>query len=124
MPLDGVVGATEAVIAAPDTTKTHAPIVDGVATFYASQVGFHVLEVPGEKAGDPPLTSLELAANLSSSPESDIGPSTELNLGGKKLEAPAAFAPTHSQKLWLYMLALVGLILAVEWITYHRRITV
>jgi hypothetical protein len=124
VPLDGVVGASEAVISAPDGVRTRAPIVDGVATFYASTVGFHRLEVPGEKEADPPIANLELAANLSSSVESDIGPSTELTLGGKKLSSPEAFAATRSQKLWLYLLALVALILAIEWITYHRRITV
>jgi Ca-activated chloride channel homolog len=131
VPLDGVVGATEAEITAPDAgaTKTRAPIVDGVATFYARNVGFHTLEVKAQPAteGGPPgptITSLELAANLASPVESDIGPSTELTLGGKKLTAPEAFAVTRSQKLWLYLLLLVGLIIAVEWVTYHRRITV
>jgi Ca-activated chloride channel homolog len=124
VPLDGVVNATEAVVTSPDATKTRAPIVEGVATFYASTVGFHQLEVPGDKEGAPPLASLELAANLSSPTESDIGPSSELTLGGKKLEAPQAFAATHSQKLWLYLLFAGLFILAIEWVTYHRRITV
>jgi len=129
VPLDGVVGATEAEVTAPDSTKTKAPIVDGVATFYASAVGFHLLEVldpaPADAAhASTVIASLELAANLASSAESDIGPSTDLTLGGKKLAAPEAFAVTRSQKLWLYLLLLVGLIIAVEWVTYHRRITV
>jgi hypothetical protein len=124
VPLDGVVGQTEAEVTAPDNATARAPIVDGIATFYANLVGFHRLEVKGKDPSGPPLASLELAANLASSAESDIGPSSELTLGGKKLLAPEAFAVTRSQKLWLYLLLLVGLIIAVEWVTYHRRITV
>ncbi len=79
-----------------------------------------------EGVADSPDTraQIELAANLASTTESDIGPSTELTLGGKKLEAPEAFKITRSQKLWIYLvLFAMGLIL-VEWVTYHRRITV
>jgi hypothetical protein len=67
---------------------------------------------------------MELAANLASPTESDIAPSTELNLGGKKLEAPQEFAISRTQKLWIYLVLLAMALIAVEWVTYHRRITV
>lgn len=123
VPIDGVVGSTEADVIAPDATRTRAPVEDGVATFYARAVGFYQVDVKAS-GGDQVIASMELAANLASPVESDIGPSTELNLGGKKLAAPEAFAVTRSQKLWIYLLLFVGLIIAVEWVTYHRRITV
>jgi hypothetical protein len=76
------------------------------------------------------LARVELAANLASAEESDIAPSAKLTLGGqagaggKQLLAPDAFAITHSQKLWLYLIVLAAGLILVEWITYHRRITV
>jgi hypothetical protein len=70
------------------------------------------------------MASLELAANLSSTIGSDIAPSTALTLGGKALQAPEAFKITRSQKLWIYLVLLAMLLIVVEWVTYHRRITV
>jgi hypothetical protein len=123
--IDGVVGATEAVITSPRDAEVRAPIVDGIATFYADAVGFHRIAVPAEGAapGDEPLVSYELAANLASSAESDIGPSTELTLGGKTLAAPDKFEVTRSERLWTALLLVMLIIIAVEWVTYHRRIT-
>ena len=67
---------------------------------------------------------LALAANLASAAESDITPSAELKIGEQTIQAPEAFAVTRSQKLWIYFILLAGLLMAIEWITYHRRITV
>jgi hypothetical protein len=124
VPLDGVVGATEAEATGPDKTVTKTPIIDGLATFYAAKVGYYELEA---KAGDQVLAHIELAANLASAMESDIAPSTALTLGGpegKKLQAPEKFAISRSQKLWIYLI-LFGLgLIVLEWVTYHRRITV
>ncbi len=122
VPLDGVVGATEAEVKGPDGAVTHTPVIDGLATFYANRVGYYDLaaKTPDGKT----LAQIELAANLSSTTESDIAPSTELTLGGKKLETPAAFAITRSQKLWIYLILLAMGLIIVEWVTYHRRITV
>ena len=122
VPLDGVVGATEAEVKGPDGTRTRTPVLDGLATFYANHVGFYDLAA---KAPDGrTLAGLQLAANLASPSESDIAPSTTLALGGKKLAAPQAFAVTHSRKLWIYLVLLAAGLIFVEWVTYHRRITV
>jgi len=125
VPLDGVVGATEAEVKGPDARVTHTPVIDGLATFYASRVGYYDLQA---KAPDGSvLARVELAANLASTEESDIAPSTKLTLGGPgghPLAAPEAFAITHSQQLWLYLLLFAAGLILVEWITYHRRITV
>lgn len=122
VPLDGVVGATEAEVKGPDGTTTRTPVIDGLATFYGAHVGYYDLaaKTPDGKT----LAQIELAANLASTVESDIAPSTELTLGGKKLEAPEAFAVTRSQKLWIYLILLAMGLILVEWVTYHRRITV
>jgi len=125
VPLDGVVGATEAEVRGPDNVVTRTPVLDGLATFYGSRVGYYDLAA---KAPDGSvLARIELAANLASTEESDIAPSAKLTLGGaggKQLAEPEAFAVTHSQKLWLYLLMFAAGLILVEWITYHRRITV
>lgn len=121
VPLDGVVGATEAEVKGPDGTITHMPVLDGLATFYGTKVGYYDLTA---KANGKAIASISLAANLASASESDIAPSSSLTLGGKKLEPPEAFAITHSQKLWIYLLLFAAGLIVMEWITYHRRITV
>jgi hypothetical protein len=125
VPLDGVVGASEAEVRGPDGKLTRTPVLDGLATFYGSQVGYYDLAA---KAPDGSvLARIELAANLSSIEESDIAPSAKLTLGGaggKQLAEPEAFAVTRSQKLWIYLIVLAAGLILVEWITYHRRITV
>lgn len=125
VPLDGVVGATEADVRGPDGQLTHTPVIDGLATFYGSRVGYYDLAA---KAPDGNvLARIELAANLASPEESDIAPSTKLTLGGaggRQLAEPEAFAISHSQKLWIYLIVLAAGLVLVEWITYHRRITV
>jgi hypothetical protein len=125
VPLDGVVGATEAEVRGPDGAITHTPVIDGLATFYGSRVGYYDLSA---KAPDgSALARVELAANLSSVEESDIAPSAKLTLGGahgKQLAEPEAFAVTRSRKLWIYLIVFAAGLILVEWITYHRRITV
>ncbi len=122
VPLDGVVGATQAEVKGPDGTVTQTPVIDGLATFYASRVGYY--DVAAQGAGGGTMAQIELAANLASPGESDIAPSTELLLGGKKLETPEAFAITRSRKLWTYLILLAMALIVMEWVTYHRRITV
>jgi hypothetical protein len=125
VPLDGVVGATEAEVRGPDGQLTHTPVIDGLATFYGARVGYYDLAA---KASDGSvLARVELAANLSSPGESDIAPSEKLTLGGtpgKLLQEPDAFAISHSRKLWIYLISFAAGLILVEWITYHRRITV
>ncbi len=122
IPLDGVVGATEAIMTAPDATETHTPIIDGLATFYGSKVGFY--DVAARGADGKVMATIKLAASLASPSESDIAPSAKLSLGGKELAAPEAFAISRSQKLWWYFIAIALALIVTEWITYHRRITV
>jgi Ca-activated chloride channel homolog len=125
VPLDGVVGATEAEVRGPDGALTRTPVIDGLATFYGSRVGYYDLAAKAPDGGV--LARIELAANLASPDESDIAPSTKLSLGGasgKQLAEPESFAISHSRKLWIYLIMLAAGLILVEWITYHRRITV
>jgi len=123
VPLDSAAAVTEVTVVGPDRTPTPAPVVDGVASFYAHKAGFYTLTAVAPP-GAPPTPALELAANLSSPAESAIAPVPDLALGGKKIAAPEAFAVSRSQKLWVYLILAAALLLGLEWITYHRRITV
>jgi hypothetical protein len=122
VPLDGVVGASEAEVKGPSGALTKTPVIDGLATFYASEVGYY--DLAAKAPNGSVLARVQLAANLASATESDIAPSAKLSLGGKQLQAPEAFAISHSQKLWIYLIIFAAAMILVEWITYHRRITV
>ena len=121
VPMDGVVGASEAEVASPTGRISRAPLSDGFATFYASEVGVHRLAA---KEGERVLAEVRLAANLSSPTESDIAPSTELNAGGQALKAPDAFSASHRRSIWIYLVLGVVLLLCIEWVTFNRRVTV
>jgi hypothetical protein len=121
VPMDGVIGASEAEVISPTGRASRAPLSDGFATFYAAEVGIHRLAA---RQADRVLAEVQLAANLSSPTESDIAPSTELNAGGQALKAPEGFSASHRKSIWLYLVLLVVLLLCVEWITFNRRITV
>ena len=84
------------------------------------------LKVLYEASVEPNLerAALEVATNLASPVESQIAPATDLTLGGRALAAPPTFAVSARRDLWLYVVLAVVLLLCVEWITYHRRITV
>ena len=102
-------------------------MVDGVVTLATHAVGVHqILAYPPTPDGPSPepIASLEVATNLASPVESQIAPATDLTLGGRALAAPPTFAVSARRDLWLYVVLAVVLLLCVEWITYHRRITV
>lgn len=123
--LDGAVDAIEAEIRGPDgpaSMVARSPVLDGLATFFGTRVGYYDLFARGPSGNT--VAHVRLAANLASARESDIAPSVELTLGGKKLSPPDPFAINHSQKLWIYLLLFAVGLLTIEWITYHRRITV
>ncbi|HTJ43482.1 MAG TPA: VWA domain-containing protein [Kofleriaceae bacterium] len=121
--LDGGANVREAELVAPDgKTKVMTPVVDGLATFYADRVG--VWRVAGKLPDGHTLPPIDLAANLANPIESKIAPAKNLVLGGQKLREPEPFAMTRNQELWIYFLIAAVALLSIEWITYHRRITV
>ncbi|MCE9572753.1 MAG: BatA and WFA domain-containing protein [Deltaproteobacteria bacterium] len=123
VPLDGAVGLREANLTAPDgVSQQKAPVLEGLATFYADRVGVWKLSAKFPDGSE--LPPLELAANLANPSESTIAPIADLTLGGRKLTEPEAFAITENQRLWIYLLLGVIALLGIEWVTYHRRITV
>ena len=82
----------------------------GRTIFEASEPGLYVAS-----RGD---ARQYVAVNLTSRQYSDI------NRAGRRESSPAASDPvTLSHELWFYMVSAALLLIAAEWLTYHRRIT-
>jgi hypothetical protein len=94
------------------------PVRDGRATHFGELAGYYTLKVPG--AAEP----LRLAANIASPEESSIAPRSKLALGGGDAKPLGRFDAGVRRELWLYLLLGALLLSIIEWITYHRRVTV
>ncbi len=111
--------ASTATLELPDGSKRTVPIKDGRAFFLGQHAGFYKLST-GPGADE---TSM-FAANLSDVTESTITPVKELKVDGKNAGEVGEFKIGVRRELWVYLLAAVLLVTALEWLTYHRRVTV
>ena len=66
----------------------------------------------------------EFAANLLDQAESTIAPREVLAVDGQPAGAVAGFRVGVRREIWIYLLLAVALLTALEWATYHRRMTV
>ena len=96
------------------------PVKEGRAVYLGEEAGFYKLAA----GSGPDAVTSEFAANLSDLAESSITPVTELTLGKSRAEAVKLGAPGSKRELWVYLLAAVLALSVIEWITYHRRVTV
>ncbi len=111
-------GIKKATLELPDGGTRVVPIKDGRAIFLGQHAGFYKLTT-----GDDAEVSM-FAANLSDPAESAIAPVAELMVGGKKADEVSGFEIGVRRELWVYLLAAVLLVTALEWLSYHRRVTV
>jgi hypothetical protein len=111
-------GVTRAEVVGPDGARREVPVRDGHAQLFGTRAGFYELHVPGEAT--PAVT---FAANLASPQESDIRPAARLALAGKAAGAITRAAVVE-RDLWVYLLLVALALTAIEWLTYHRRVTV
>jgi len=117
-------GATNEVqLIDPTGSKHRVPVQDGRAVFFGTKAGFYRLVRPSPRPGEPP-GDVMFAANLVDPAESAIAPKPELVVDGKKGTAVAGFKVGVRRELWIYILMAVAAISAIEWATYHRRVTV
>ena len=116
IPVPGAPEAASYVVTRPDGTSTTLAARDQTLRLRGKQVGVH--EIAG------PTGQSRIAANLASPDESRITAATELTLGGRAVAAPPRLAPSTSWHLWRWLVLAAVAILALEWVTYHRRITV
>jgi hypothetical protein len=112
--------AESATVIDPQGTQHTVPVRDGRAVYLGEQAGFYKL-VAGSGTD---AASSEFAANLSDLDESRITPVPTLALGTKKAAAVSIGTPGSKREAWVYLLTAVIALSVVEWITYHRRVTV
>lgn len=112
------VGASvkEATVKRPDGRIQVVPVHEGRAVLQGEQAGFYELT-----AGNDVTT---FAANLLDSSESSIAPQEKLTVGGTEAGAVAGFHSGVRREIWIYLLLFAALLSAIEWATYHRRVTV
>jgi len=120
--------ATEARLKLPGGAEESVPVHEGRAVFLGERAGFYELRPSlGTGAGangadDAPVTAF--AANLLDETESTIAPAAEIRADGKVAGKVEGFHVGVRREIWIYLLLAVALLTAVEWATYHRRITV
>ena len=94
MPLDGVVGATEAEVKGPDGVSRSTPVIDGLATFYGPRVGYYDVAA---KSPTATVAQIELAANLAS-PMRAISRHPRSYRSAARTRAPEAFAISTARR--------------------------
>jgi hypothetical protein len=94
-------------------------VQDGRIVHFGEHAGFY--RIASTKS---PRDTTLFAANLASPEESHIAPRTELKLAGKKARPLGPFTAGIRRELWLYLLLCVVLLSLLEWVTYHRRVSV
>jgi hypothetical protein len=118
----------------PGGGELFVPVHEGRAVYLGERAGFYELSgtegndplagaVAGPGAG-PVVTTGAFAANLLDAEESAIEPAKELVIDGKKAGSLGGFQIGVRREIWIYLLLAAMLLTAIEWITYHRRITV
>ncbi len=138
----------QAKLKTPAGNEVLVPVHEGRAVYLGENAGFYELAgaegvdptkgldvpltpEPGAPAGaGAPLqpaantTTAAFAANLLDAEESSIEAAKELVVDGKKAGTLSGFQIGVRREIWIYLLIAAILLTAIEWITYHRRITV
>ena len=107
----------------PDQSTDVVPVHEGRAVYMGEQAGFYDLSVPQADPGAPPVVT-SFAANLLDVEESTVTPAPELTVDGKPAGSVEGFHVGVRREIWIYLLIIAALLTAVEWATYHRRLTV
>lgn len=114
IPVDA--GLRQATIVDPGGERTDVPVVEGRAVYLGTRAGFYRAEAGGK--------SVEFAANLAAPSESAMKPAPRLTVAGTAAGRVSGFTVGIRREIWIYLLGAALLLLAIEWFTYHRRITV
>ena len=112
--------ADSGILEMPDGSKRTIPVKDGRAVFLGQNAGFYKLTtgVPGAEE-----TSM-FAANLADVTESTITAQQQITIDGKPAGQPSEFKIGVRREMWVYLLIAVIIVTAIEWATFHRRVTV
>lgn len=113
----------QATLKDPGGATQPVPIHDGRAVTMGERAGFYELSLPPPAAGEPAVTTA-FAANLLDQAESTIAPAKDLVVDGKIAGAVEGFRVGVRREIWIYLLLVAAIVSAIEWATYHRRVTV
>ena len=115
----------QARLKAPFGSELVVPVHEGRAVYLGEHAGFY--ELTGASSGAEavaPATTTAFAANLLDADESAIEPAPELVVDGKRAGTLSGFQIGVRREIWIYLLLAAIILTALEWVTYHRRITV
>ena len=104
------------------TTRT-VPIKDGRAVFLGQDAGFYTITTGSALAGGAEESTM-FAANLADPEESAIAPREKLSVDGRVAGEVGEFKIGVRREMWVYLLLAVLLMTTLEWLTFHRRVTV
>jgi hypothetical protein len=109
-------GVTQATVKLPDGTELPVPVHEGRAVLLGEKAGFYELTA-GEQ-------HTQFAANLLDASESAIARRDVLTVDGRDGAPAAGFHVGARREIWFFLLLAAVLLTALEWATYHRRLTV
>jgi hypothetical protein len=120
--------ATQALVKMPDGSTQAVAVHEGRAVFLGEHAGFYELSpaggTTGAEASDPNGGRVAFAANLLDADETAIAPQDRVVVDGKDAGEVTGFHFGVRREIWVYLLLAVALLTALEWATYHRRVTV
>jgi len=108
-------GGSEANVCGPGGC-TEVAVHDGEAVFVPMRTGLYRVTTPDG-------TSL-VAVNLGQPEESMLEPAEAVEVAGATASRPPEMRAGVGGEIWLWLVMLAALIVVLEWLTYHRRITV
>lgn len=111
--------AETAELTTPRADKVIVPVKEGRAAYFGNKAGFYKLRSLGPEASEH-----EFAANVGDPAESRIKPEPKLKIAGKAARVAVPGTPGVRHRFWAYLLLFVAVASVIEWITYHRRVTV
>jgi len=116
----------EASLKLPSGVLTEVPVHEGRAVYLGQHAGFYELAVTPKRGDAPELAgpATAFAANLLDVEESTIAPLDTLTVDGKLAGPLEGFHVGVRREIWIYLLIAAALLTALEWATYHRRVTV
>jgi hypothetical protein len=102
------------------------PVHEGRAVYLGDKAGFYELSATDSPAAVPGVNAgaTAFAANLLDVEESSIAPVPELVVDGKTAGTVQGFQVGVRREIWIYLLLAAVILTAIEWATYHRRVTV
>ena len=121
IPVPGSVG--QATVTLPGGAAQPVAVHEGRAVMLGERSGFYRLAYRFPDSGGPE-SGTTFAANLLDPAESAITPQDRLVVDGKDAGETSPFHLGVRREIWIYLLLAAALLTALEWATYHRRVTV